>query len=35
LEKPREWVDVLERNVVDIILENDKWEFLLQTETAW
>ena len=34
VEKVREWFEVLKRDVVDIILENDRWEFLLQTETA-
>ena len=35
VEKVREWFETLERYVIDIILENDKWEFLLQTETIW
>lgn len=31
---PREWHETLKREVVDVILENDKWEFLLLSEPA-
>ena len=31
---PREWHETLEREVIDVILENDKWEFLLLSEPA-
>ncbi len=29
---PKKWVETLNRETVDIILENEKWEFLLQIE---
>lgn len=34
-DKARVWSENLKKEVIDIILENDNWEFLLQTETVW
>lgn len=34
-EKYKEWLEFIKRKTIDVIIENDKWEFLLQTETAW
>jgi leucyl-tRNA synthetase len=32
VDAPRKWIETLKRKTVDIILENEKWEFLLQIE---